>query len=110
MLLTWSDLRDFVAYLDTDSALWQATNPEWRGWGNRLHTEMILADLYDLLNALRTQHASANSKRRQKPPKPYPRPNAKNDVMGAEPVPKGTFMDWWENSIEGVKDGIQGDI
>lgn len=72
--LKWGSLQSFIMNLDTNSALMRSMSPEVTEWDTRLKTNAILADIFDLLSAINTNLIAIGSGKRQKQPKPYPRP------------------------------------
>ena len=82
-------LISFIRNLPPDSALYKAEHPkdEFGDWYLTAKTNLILADLFDLVVA-------ANSKKGQKR-KPYPRPK-KRQAIGKGAIPVSKFWDWWK--------------
>lgn len=98
--IPWTALRSFAAHLDAGSALVKETNPDIAGWQGAERVPLMLADIYDALNALRWVVECANTpkkRRRPKRPKPYPRPGAKDGArkVGSAPIPLRDFDAWW---------------
>ena len=101
--MNWRDLRDFCKFLPMDSALRQATEPEYAKFGTQFNTGFILAEMYDLISTFSYMYASANSKTRPKAPKPFPRPWYKEEdtvKYGSAPIPVKDFEDWWYGKDE----------
>ena len=96
--LPWRALYAFVKHLPSDSALKRELNGGDSEWATLLKTNAILADIFDMLNGLAVAFSKAHGGH-PKSPKPYKRPGAKDadTHIGSGAVPKGTFMDWWEN-------------
>lgn len=100
--LPWASLMNFVAHLDRGSALWRELHPESAEvlpWLDGERTAAILADLYDLVSAFMYQHASANSERRPKKPRQYPRPGVEDRSrrrIGRGAVSAADFEKWWQ--------------
>lgn len=99
----WSALRSFVANLGPDSALFLAQNPEDGVFYQPWQAQFVLADVFDALMGWATGWAASNRKKgspRPKPPKPYPRPGAKEtgrgERIGREAIPIKDFDEWWE--------------
>lgn len=94
----WSQVAHFVQYLRPGSALYDELHPETAGWS---HTDVMLADVFDAVAALHHAFVAANSKKKPKRPKPYPRPWAKHKETkhyGKDPIPLSEFNSWWESS------------
>lgn len=87
--LSWGALSSFVQNLGPESALAREVNPELYAWNTRLKTNMILADIYDMLAMINANLIAVGSRKRSKKPKPYPRPNKKEDGerIGSNAVP-----------------------
>lgn len=94
-------LASFCAHLGPDSLTWREEHPadEAPRWTARESTNAILADIYDALAALNGNFIRAHSKRRPKPARPYPRPNAGKQAggIGTADVRAGDFDSWWES-------------
>lgn len=69
--LPWDELRDLVSFLPRESATVRVVEGERARWGE---VEHLLAVVIDVLNGQAWQFAAANSKKKPKRPKPYPRP------------------------------------
>lgn len=82
-------LISFIRYLPPDSALYRAEHPkdEFGPWYTTEKTNMILADLFDLI-------LKANSRKGQNI-KPYPRPR-KVQGIGKGAIPLSKFWSWWK--------------
>ena len=74
-------------------------------WHERVKTNMLLADIYDNLSALRFAFISSKSKKKGKKPEPYPRPwsKRKSKHFGKDPVKVKDFWAWWngQNKLKG---------
>lgn len=89
--LSWSALRAFIKNIGGDSALARDLGKA-TGWETPLQTNILLADIYDLLqiiNANLCQMASGG--KHKKKIKPYPRPGRDHDTKrkfgkGAVPI------------------------
>ena len=77
--LTWEALGDFIEKTDPSSALSFELDPERARWATTDGTNLILADIYDLLAAINYNVSVALSGKKQKKPTPYPRPGQKKD-------------------------------
>lgn len=89
----------FLRYVPVESAIYRALNPrsEVSAWGMRLQSNLMLADIVDVINgaAYTVASAVAGSKRVRKP-KSYPRPGAEKKTIGSGAIPLREFDDWWE--------------
>lgn len=87
--LSWGALSSFVQNLGPESALARELNPEMYSWNTRLKTNMILADIYDMLAMINANLIAVGSRKKSKRPKPYPRPNKKDngEHIGSNAVP-----------------------
>ena len=74
--LSWCALDSFVRNLDTESALARDLGKS-TGWENTVQTNIILADLYDLLQTINANLVSLGGKKANI--KPYPRPKRDKD-------------------------------
>lgn len=100
----WPALRSFVAHLGPDSALYLAQNPEDGAFFQPWTAQFVLADLWDVLASWAVGYAGAHRKKgspRPRPPKPYPRPGARDSAGGEMRIGKGAipikdFDEWWE--------------
>lgn len=89
--LSWSSLYSFINYLGGDSALARSLG-KTNGWESTLKTNVILADIYDMLQALNANFVAYATRGKKKLKiKPYPRPGRDDDNVhkigkGALPV------------------------
>lgn len=81
-------LLSFINYLPHDSALRSEMDPddEYGEWNTTRKTNVILADIFDVIVA-------ANTKKGRKP-KEYPRPKQKKKI-GSGAIPISEFWEWW---------------
>ena len=91
-------LAHILKFLDIDSKTMQRRGMDLENWGTPLHTEAMLADLFDAVSILNRNLVAAHSKHRPKNPKPYPRPWAKGHTIGKDPIPVKDFWSWWESN------------
>lgn len=100
----WPALRSFVEHLGPDSALYLAQNPADGAFFQPWTAQFVLADIWDALAAFAVGYAGAHRKKgapRPRPPKPYPRPGARDSAANEMRVGKGAipikdFDEWWE--------------
>ena len=93
--LSWFALSSFIQNLDTNSALARDLNKN-TGWETTLQANVILADIYDLLQAINANLVAIGGKR-PKTVKPYPRPFRKDDStkkIGKNPLPFDKLKEW----------------
>ena len=76
----WNAFYCFVTHLDEKSALSRDLNNEVYTWGTTLKTNVILADVFDILSAINYNLASFSGGKPKKP-KPYPRPGQKDKAV-----------------------------
>ena len=93
--LSWFALSSFIQNLDSDSALARELKKS-TGWEKTLQANVILADIYDLLQAINANLVAIGGKR-PKTVKPYPRPFRKDDStkkIGKDPLPFDKLKEW----------------
>lgn len=100
--LSWGALLHFVEHVPRTSALSRELVPrtDTEAWVDGDATAVILADIFDLLSALRSEHAVKGTGRSPRKPKPYPRPWAQQKGerhVGSDPIPISDFESWWSN-------------
>lgn len=78
-VLSWEALGDFIAKTEPGSALSYELDPERAQWGTIDGTNVILADIYDLLAVIHADMVAGFTKKKQKKPKPYKRPGDKRE-------------------------------
>lgn len=71
----------FLSHLPNDSALKRELNGEASAWLDGTKIAPLLADIFDLLNKFRYEHAVSKSPKESKPKAPdeYPRPQANRE-------------------------------
>lgn len=102
--LDWASLRFFVYGLlrDQSSMIWRELCDEdgdYLPWIDGSKTAPILADIFDLLSWFQHTYVQANSKKKVKKPKPYPRPWVKESGgkrIGKDAIPASDFQAWWD--------------
>lgn len=102
--LSWDALHSFVGHLGEGSALHASMHPDEAQWCSGLKTNILLADIYDAISAMRYQHACSctpRGRRRPAPPEPYPRFWSKKPRgekrYGSKPIPIARFDEWWNS-------------
>lgn len=102
--LTWSVLLSFIRNLDTDSAVGRELG-KYTGWETTNQTNILLADMYDLLQAINGHITQLGGSKRKKII-PYPRPGKetedKQHIGGkGSALPYTDFMQWYEDKRNG---------
>lgn len=99
--LSWGAFASFIKNLDYDSALWRSAHPEMSDWGTRLRTNIILADIFDLLAQINVNICAGFSHKKPKHVKPYPRPWSKDKgekrIGGKGALPSKDLHEWVKN-------------
>lgn len=93
--LSWSALSSFIGNLRTDSALARDLGKS-TGWEDTLQTNVILADIYDLLQLINANLCAMNNGK-HKQIKPYPRPGRDEDNrkrIGKGALPLDKLREW----------------
>lgn len=72
--LDWSALNSIIRNIAPDSALMRELHPDVYQWATPTKTNALLADIYDVLNAINANLCAKGTGKRAKRPKPYPRP------------------------------------
>ncbi len=86
--LSWGALSSFLMHLESDSALVRELEPELYEWSSRLKTNMILADIFDMLAMINANLVAVGSHSQTKKPALYPRPKQapEGEHYGSKPV------------------------
>ena len=87
--LSWSALNSFIRNLGRDSALSREIN-NTAGWETTSQTNAILADIYDILQAIAIMLSG-----KKKQIKPYPRPGREKDRKIGKGAVKVTELEKW---------------
>lgn len=100
--LSWRSLDAFIKRLGGDSELARDLG-KYTGWNTALQTNIILADLFDLVQLVRAEHVYYNTKKKIKT-NPYPRPGRDNDKnkkhFGDTAMPANEMLEWINNRRE----------
>lgn len=104
--LPYGALLHFIRYLPRTSALSKELVPrtDTERWLDGEATAAILADIFDAIRALDADVMHKGTRRKPKPPRPYPRPwdKSKGAVhLGKDPIPIKDFEAWWNAPREG---------
>ena len=98
--LSWGAFASFLKNLSYDSALWKSAHPDAAVWSTQLQTNIILADIYDVLSQINANICGGFSKKKPQKIKPYPRPwnKAKQHRIGGKgALPKDELREWIYN-------------
>ena len=100
--LPWSALSSFIDNLQVNSALFREMTGMKAGWDSLLKTNIILADLVDVVNAI--AHGLSGKKHKIKP---YPRPFEKDNEKDKKHIGKGALasVDDLRNWIKEKRNG-----
>lgn len=102
--LSWRSLRSFIKHLGSDSALARDLGKS-TGWENTLETNVILADIYDLLQVINNNLvAFASGGKTKRKIKPYPRPGRDEDKkrkIGRGGLPINEMREWIRRRTNG---------
>ena len=93
--LSWFALSSFIENLDTNSALARDLKKS-TGWEKTIQTNVILADIFDLLQSININLMRLGGDKHKKV-KPYPRPFGKDNntkKIGKDPLPYNELKDW----------------
>lgn len=86
--------------LGPDSALARSLNPEAYAWASTQKTNLILADIWDLLATINANIVAVGSGKPTKNPKRYPRPGAKKpddeQHFGSKGLPPDELRQWFD--------------
>lgn len=102
--LSWGAFRSFIHFLDTGSALARDLNKS-TGWETSLTTNVILADLYDLLQVIHEDLRTLGGHKSRKI-KPYPRPGRDEDnkrKIGKGAMPLDQLREWLRRDRHGKR-------
>lgn len=102
--LSWGALRSFVHFLDTSSALARDLDKS-TGWETPLTTNIILADMYDLLQVIHADLCARGGHKARKY-KPYPRPGGdvdKKRKIGSGAMPLDQLREWLRRDKHGKR-------
>lgn len=96
-VLSWDSLHSFITHLRSDSALARELGKA-TGWEDTIKTNALLADLYDLLQAVNAnlQSIATHGKKKQKI-RPYPRPGKDDNntrKIGKKALPYNSLREW----------------
>lgn len=87
--------------LDLDSATLRDIDPEVSIWAKTVKTNIILADIYDILSRINANLVAVGERKPAKKVKPYPRPGKQDDPenvqhFGSGALPVKELHEWIE--------------
>ena len=97
--LSWESLHSFIVKSKATSALARDINPEVADWSTVKQTNIILADIYDLLAVMNANLVGLASRKPAKKPKRYKRPGMNDEdrkVIGKDALPVEELHKWIE--------------
>lgn len=97
--LSWESLHSFIVKSKSTSALARDINPEVADWSTVKQTNIILADIYDLLAVMNANLVALANRKPAKKPKRYKRPDMddKNSKkIGKDALPVEELHEWIE--------------
>lgn len=98
--LSWDALDSFLANLGADSALVREMDPEVGAWGTTLKTNLILADIWNVLAMINANLIAVGTRKPAKAPKMYPHPWQKEPDkerhIGSGALPPNELRKWFE--------------
>lgn len=98
--LPWRALGSFIQELQPDSALAYELDPKMSAWATARQTNILLADIFDMLAIINANLMAFGGKKPKKPAK-YPRPwredqNKETRHFGKDPLPIAELDKWLE--------------
>lgn len=105
--LTWGALRSFIENIGPESATARSVDPEVYEWSTTTKTNMILADIYDMLALINSNIVAAVTRKHSKKPKFYPRPKDKDNDQhfGSDPVSVAELREMYARKRKRHKNG-----
>ena len=95
--LSWRALHSFLEHLPPDSAVVLEEHPEFAPWMTTLKTNVILADLIDMVGQLNANMVAKGTGKRAQRVKPYQRPKPdERQHIGKGALPHDELMAWFE--------------
>lgn len=97
--ITWRSFASLISNLGYDSALWRSTHTDMAEWTSVVKTNIILADIYDMLAIINSNICGGFSHQKAQAPKPYLRPWSKEKTrkLGKGALPKAELREWIKN-------------
>ncbi len=98
--LPWRALGSFIQNITPDSALAFELDPKMSSWATARQTNIILADIFDMLAIINVNLMAFRGKKPKKPAQ-YPRPwredqNKETRHFGKDPLPIAELDKWLE--------------
>ncbi len=93
-------LYSFLKNRSYDSALWRSTHEDMAEWSTTLKTNMILADIFDVLSQINANVVALGSRKKASKQKPYTRPwvqDEKTKTIGKGALPPKELREWFKN-------------
>lgn len=101
--ISWNTLYDFITHLDDKSAFARDVSPEAADWGSVRRTNIILADIFDMLGAINYNLIRMSGSKSNNKPKLYPRPGQNNSdstkKFGKKPLPVTDIRNWVKSYV-----------
>ena len=98
--LTMGALYSFLQNRSYDSALWRSTHEDMAEWSTTLKTNLILADIFDVLSQINANIVALGTRKKAQKTKPYPRAWAKDEktkTIGKGALPPKELHEWFKN-------------
>lgn len=106
--LSWGAFGAFIKRSEPDSALYKELHPELGDWGTTLRTNIILADIYDMLAQLNVNMICGFNRKKGRKADKYPRPWAKKkEKQIGTAVKRSELHKWIEKKRREARDRWQ---
>lgn len=104
--LSWGALGAFLRRPDLTGEIAKEIDPDIATWATQIKTNIILADIYDMLAMLNANLCAMGSGKKAQKPKSYPRPgdNDKQRIGGKNALPISEFKQWLKNKRAGKRE------
>lgn len=104
--LSWSALGAFLRRPDLTGEIAKDIDPELSLWSTQAKTNIILADIFDMLAMLNANLCAMGTGKRAQKPKSYPRPNDKDKQrIGKKALPMVELEKWFAQKRADKKRG-----
>lgn len=111
--LSWDALDSFLKNIQPDSALARELDPEVSAWGTNVKTNIILADIWNMLAMMNANIIAMATRKPAKTPKPYPRPGQRTSEdetrIGSGALPPDELRKWFKEKREQYAGSSTGD-
>ena len=103
--LSWGALGAFLRRLDLTSETARELEPDLSVWAGTLKTNIILADIYDMLAMLNANLCAIGTGKRAQKPKGYSRPGDRNNqkIGSKNALPPDQLEAWFEKKRKEYK-------